>query len=251
MDSSTAGNHRAEGSPGDPHAGVHRHLDVVAAGRAVPRWRRWLVVVLMTASVSLFAAALREAWWSFVLYAPQYPHGLRLSISLTGMGGDVHEIDMLNHYIGMGHLADAAAFERTHAGKGVAIVITLVLCLTLLAGRRMGKLIVLPALAFPLGFLADSMWWLWRFGHALDPRAPLHIPGFTPQMFGTGTIGQFMTFAQPGVGFYLALGGTFGVLVAVIVRQRAVCAKCSRADSCGAVCTSAFLGRERVPERPA
>ena len=43
------------------------------------------------------------------------------------MGGDVHEIDMLNHYIGMGHLAEAAQFERHYAAWGVGLVALLVL----------------------------------------------------------------------------------------------------------------------------
>ena len=33
--------------------------------------------------------------------APQYPRGLRLYAYGTGLAGDVHEINILNHYIGM------------------------------------------------------------------------------------------------------------------------------------------------------
>ena len=72
------------------------------------------------ARIATYVASFFQDWWKLTLYAPQYPHGLRLTISLTGMGGDVHEIDMLNHYIGMGHLAEAAQFERHYAAWGVA-----------------------------------------------------------------------------------------------------------------------------------
>ena len=33
--------------------------------------------------------------------------------------------------------------------------------------------LVLPALLFPFVFLADLQFWLWNYGHSLDPRAPL------------------------------------------------------------------------------
>lgn len=235
-----------------PEAGVHRRLAVVpGTPKGVPRWRRWATVGAMVGAITLFGVALRLPWWSFVLYAPQYPHGLRLSISLSGMGGDVHEIDMLNHYIGMGHLADAAPFERAHAAEGVAVVALLLVAVTLLAGRKLGALAAVPAAMFPVGFLADSFYWLHRFGHRLDPHAPLRIPGFTPQLFGNGQIGQFMTFATPDHGFFVALAGVFVAVVATAFRQRAVCARCTRAGTCGALCESAFLGRERVPEEVA
>ena len=47
----------------------------------------------------------------FELVAPQYPKGLKLDISLTGITGDVKEIDILNHYIGMRTMSDAASLE--------------------------------------------------------------------------------------------------------------------------------------------
>lgn len=175
------------------------------------------VIALGAASAGLFVASFFLPWWRFWLYAPQYPKGLTLVISLTGMGGDVHEIDLLNHYIGMKHLADAAPFEREHAGLGVAIVAVLVLALSLLPSRRLRRLVALPALAFPLVFVADSFYWLTKFGHELDPKAPLHIPPFTPQMFGNGQIGQFETFAQPAIGFWVAIAGVACALLAAVL----------------------------------
>src|SRR5512143_981095 len=82
------------GGRGDGTSGEHRHLSVVqrATPVAVPVWRRWLVVAIMTTAVGAFAGAFFLPWWHFTLYAPQYPHGLGLTISLTGVGGDVSEI---------------------------------------------------------------------------------------------------------------------------------------------------------------
>ncbi len=209
---------------------------------AARRWPARLGVVgLVTAAALSYTAAFFLPWWRFKLYAPQYPDGLTLVISLTGMGGDVKEIDTLNHYIGMAHLADAAPVERRLAGYGVALLAATVLALALLAGRRLNALLLLPGLAFPAVFLADSVYWLHLFGHHMDPKAPIHLPPFTPEMFGNGHIGQFMTFAQPAAGFWLALGA-LGLLALAAVGRRSVCAGCARRAGCGLVCSTTLVG---------
>jgi hypothetical protein len=238
-------------SQGAARQDAHKHLTVVDDGppeHGAWHWgQRWGVVGLAALAVATYVASFFQDWWKLTLYAPQYPHGLRLTISLTGMGGDVHEIDMLNHYIGMGHLAEAAQFERHYAAWGVGFVAVLVLAMTLLTGRKLGKLIVLPGLAFPLVFLADAFYWMHTFGHHLDPRAPLHIPAFTPELFGNGQIGQFMTFATPAAGFWLAGGGLVFLAAATLLRRR-VCKACPQAGDCGRLCPSALIGppRKRV-----
>lgn len=180
----------------------------------------WLSIGLGLLGVVAIAFAFTVSWWKFILYAPQYPHGLRLEIWLSGLTGDVHEIGMLNHYIGMSHLEDAAPLERRYAAVGVALVALFGVASLLVGGKRFGWLAALPALLFPLGFLVDSFAWLYRFGHHLDPHAPVHIPGFTPQMFGNGQIGQFMTFAEPGLGFWLGILGAGAIAAGVVLHRR-------------------------------
>src|SRR5262249_23264641 len=95
-------------------------------------------------------------------------------------------------------------------------------------------------------FLADSFYWLYTFGHRLDPKAPLHVQAFTPQMFGNGQIAQFETFARPGIGFWLAAAGVACALASAFFRSR-VCAPCNRAGTCGVVCPRAMV----LPDRSA
>ncbi|HEY3495918.1 MAG TPA: hypothetical protein VGK73_14570, partial [Polyangiaceae bacterium] len=76
------------------------------------------------------------------------------------------------------------------------------------------------AAAVPLGFVADFSYWLYRFGHDLNPRAPLRLEPFTPAMFGNGVIGQFMTFARPELGFWLALACVGLAVLLVALRER-------------------------------
>lgn len=252
-------NRTAPGGDTGKHEGEtrdgHFHLKVVGAkageGDAGTKpdtrpwdWARWLVAALGLGSIACFVASFFKPWWSFLLYAPQYPGGLKLVISLTGMGGDVHEIDILNHYIGMKHLADAAPTERQLAGFGVASIAVVTLALLMMSGKKLNKLVAIPAISFPVVFLADSFYWLYSFGHSLDPKAPLRIKAFTPEMFGNGVIGQFETFATPAIGFWLALAGVGLAIAGAVVRSR-VCAHCGHASECSIVCPRGMV----LPEK--
>jgi len=195
---------------------------VVPAQRAksARRAAHFMVYSLVAAAIALFAVSLRTPWWFFRLYAPQYPHGLTLIISLSGLSGDTREVDMLNHYIGMAPLDSAATFERQYALVGVALIAFGLLVLT--RWTQPARSWLLPALGavLPVGFVLDCIYWLHKFGYELDPRAPLRLRGFTPQMFGNGTIGQFMTFARPELGFWLSLLAVLLLTAAGIVRAR-------------------------------
>lgn len=201
-------------------------------------WRRSdrrVVLALVLAGAAMFAGSWFLPWWQFQLYAPQYPQGLELVVALTGVTGDTHEINIINHYIGMGNLEDAAQFERAYGGwlvGGLALAVSVV---TLAAGKRLGWLAALAGIGFPVGFLADTQYWLYRFGHDLDERAPVNIAPFTPTLFGEGKVGQFRTVATPELGFWLAMAGVALVAVAAWRRAR-VCVVCPAADHCGVVC---------------
>lgn len=141
---------------GHVHLPVAPRASAAVATKPAWDWARWPVVGSGVLAVAFFAASFFVPWWQFWLYAPQYPKGLSLVISLTGMGGDVAEIDLLNHYIGMKHLAGAASMERHLAGYGVAAIAVITLTLLAASGRKLNKLVAIPAIAFPLTFIADS-----------------------------------------------------------------------------------------------
>jgi hypothetical protein len=224
---------------------VALHLPVVAPAASADTFRRRAVLALALAAVALWTAAYFQPWWRFTLFAPQYPHGLSLSVALTGIGGDVHEIDMLNHYIGMGHLEDAAPLERALAPYGVAALALTVLLLAVAGGRHVSAWLWLPGVALVASFLGDSFYWLHRFGHQLNPKAPLHMAPFTPHLFGRGVIGQFHTTAVPALGFALAFLGVALLATAALLRAR-VCRECARGVGCGAICTRGLVGAERL-----
>jgi hypothetical protein len=170
----------------------------------------------------LLIGSLFFPYWRLTLHAPQYPKGLHVELYVNRVTGDVAEIDGLNHYIGMAPLAEAARWERS-----VSLVAGAVLALLLLAAivvhNRWAALLALPTIVYPAVFLADLYYWLYRFGHSLDPKAPLStsIKPFTPTILGDGRVGQFRTTASLEEGFLLVLAAVAVVLVALYFHRRA------------------------------
>ncbi len=182
--------------------------------------------VLPTATLMLGAMLLIVSmflpYWELTLHAPQYPKGLEAELYVNRVAGDVEEIDGLNHYIGMQKLEHAAEIER-----GMSTVAVGVLGLLLLAAvfihNRWAALLALPAVIYPLIFLGDLFFWLYNYGHSLDPRAPLSasVKPFTPTILGEGMVGQFRTTATLEEGFWLAVAGSLIVLIGLYLHRRA------------------------------
>ena len=216
---------------------------VAAVHTLVQSWetrRRRVVVALGAIAVAAIGGSWFLPWWTFTLVSPQYPKGLHLIVSLTGVGGDIKEIDTINHYIGMHSLADAAQIERAASSWLVATIAVAAFAALLLVGRKIGWLGLAVGLGLPLGFVVDSAYWMYHSGHDLDPHAPIHMTPFTPTMLGTGKVGQFVTSAFPSLGFYAAVVGV--ALLGVAVWQRArVCRVCPAAGQCSAVCPHKFI----------
>lgn len=161
-------------------------------------------------------------YWKMTLLAPQYPGGLTMQAYLNHLEGDVHEIDELNHYIGMRPLGEAASLERSLSLIAVLAIALLVLAAIYIHNHR-AALLALPALAFPAAFLVDLHFWMRSFGTHLDPHAPLSssIKPFVPPVIGRGTVGQFATLAMPGPGLWLALVASLLILVGLWLHRRA------------------------------
>lgn len=214
---------------------VH-HEHPIARPPSVQRRRRWTVLGLAVGGAALFLASYQLPYWNFHLVAPQYPRGLSLQIALSGIRGDVAEIDILNHYIGMMKMSTAASVERAMSLYIVTAVALGALAGVVATGKRLGWLGLVPALGLPLGFLGDTLYWMYRFGHELEPDAPLKFAPFMPRLLGVGEIGQFHTTAWPASGFWLALAAAGCISIAVVLRKR-VCDHCPKGAVCGATCS--------------
>jgi hypothetical protein len=178
-------------------------------------------LALVAGAVCLFLSPDRP-YWEMKLHAAQYQNGLTVVAYPDRIAGDVREIDGLNHYIGMRPLAEAAQFERSISVIGVVVLVLLVLA-AVFVHNRWAALLALPALLFPLIFLADLQFWLANFGQNLDPTAPLSssVKPFTPPVLFTGRIAQFSTTAVPGPGLWLAIAASILILIGLYFHRRA------------------------------
>ncbi|MBL8057131.1 MAG: hypothetical protein JNK29_10560 [Anaerolineales bacterium] len=170
-----------------------------------------LMVAALMLMVSMFVP-----YWSMTMTAPQYPKGLKVDVYVTHLAGDVREIDELNHYLGMPLLDEGGRFERS-----ISTVAIVTLGLLLIAGvfvhNQWAALLAVPALAYPLVFLADLAYILYQYGHSIDPESALGgaIKPFMPPVWGEGKVGQFGTIANWEVGLYLAFAAVLVVLLAL------------------------------------
>ncbi|HEX2838722.1 MAG TPA: hypothetical protein VHN77_11395 [Phycisphaerales bacterium] len=189
--------------------------------RAHPAKYATPTVIFMAARVLLLVSIFLP-YWQMELEAPQYPNGLFLTAYVNHLTEDVKEIDSLNHYIGMRPLGEAAAFERAVAIWAIIAMFLLVEGAAFVHSKW-AVLLAIPAITFPLAFLADLYFWMRTFGLNLDPDAPLSssIKPFVPTVLGEGGIGQFRTYAEVGMGFWFAVACSGLVVVGFYFHRRA------------------------------
>jgi nitrous oxidase accessory protein len=161
--------------------------------------RSTVQVAVAFSAASLVVAAAWLPLWSLEMEAPQYPKGLHLYAYGTGMSGDLRELNILNHYIGMPPI-EAPAFETSMFPLGIAVLIAL--CLLSPLNQWVRLLAVGATAATPLAVLADLQWRLYAFGHSLNPTAPIRLKPFTPLVIGETKMGNFESTGMVSWGFF-------------------------------------------------
>jgi nitrous oxidase accessory protein len=157
--------------------------------------------------------------WTMTMRAPQYPAGLTLSAYGTGMAGDVSELNILNHYIGMPPL-QAPPLETAIFPFAMAALI--VLCLLSPLHQMLRRTAIAAVGLAPIAMLADLQWRLYEFGHSLNPEAPIRLKEFTPLIFGTTVMGNFKSFGMVSWGLVcLAIAAVLLWTPGLLMRRRA------------------------------
>jgi copper chaperone NosL len=174
--------------------------------------------ILMLAAALLPALMFVFPLWQITLEAPQYPEGIGMDIYLHALKGakenDIENINGLNHYIGMKKIEADSIAEL----KFMPFVIGGLMLLGLLAAWRARRWMALGwALAFiavGIAGLVDFYLWGYDYGHNLDPRAIIKIPGmsYQPPLFGSQQILNFTAYSYPGIG-----GISAGVAIALAI----------------------------------
>jgi len=76
--------------------------------------KRFLIpTILMVIAAVLLLISIFLPYWKLTLFAPQYPGGLKAELYVNRATGDIQELDILNHYIGMKSMNEAAPLERS------------------------------------------------------------------------------------------------------------------------------------------
>jgi nitrous oxidase accessory protein len=143
--------------------------------------------------------------WQMKLEAPQYPNGLELVAYGDRIEGDLAEINIINHYIGMAEIEAKPVVEM----RLFPYAVGLLALGALVAGfsRVLLRLVLLGVIALPVVILADLQYWLHRYGQDLDPTAPLRfVEPFTPLAIGVSRIGNFRTVSTVSWGFLALVG---------------------------------------------
>lgn len=181
-------------------------------------------ILVAFASGALIAVFFLPAW-RIDLFAPQYPEGLKMNIWINKLTGDVDVINGLNHYIGMKPFSEADFPEFSYLPFVVGFFMLLGLLVSITGNRRFLFLyLILTVLGGALA-MYDFYMWEYNYGHNLDPKAPIQVPGmsYQPPLIGHKRLLNFDAYSFPDVGGWVVIGAAilaFGVWFFEWYRQR-------------------------------
>lgn len=157
--------------------------------------------------------------WSITLEAPQYPDGLRLDIWLYAIGGSsddiLQNINILNHYIGMKLIEPDAIPELKIFPYIVGGLIVFGLLSAFLKKKTMLWIWIIAFIIFGIGAIYDFYLWEYDYGHDLNPKAPIKVPGmvYQPPLFGEKWLLNFRALSYPAAGaYFMMVSIVFGIL---------------------------------------
>ena len=175
-------------------------------------------ILVAFASGALIAVYFLPAW-RIDLFAPQYPEGLTMYIWINKLTGDVDIINGLNHYIGMKHIS-ASMFPEFKFLPYVVAFFLLLGMTAAITGKRV-ILLIYVIMTFIGGILVpyDLYTWGYKYGHELDPKAAIQVPGlsYQPPVFGHKRLLNFDAYSFPDVAGWIVVGaGLLATFVLIV-----------------------------------
>ncbi|MDD2906405.1 MAG: cytochrome C [Sulfurimonas sp.] len=164
--------------------------------------------------------------WAVSLEAPNYPkdafpEGIPVFFHFDGFSGEVHEMNTINHYVGMDPMWVGGTLER-EIGIYALLALSLGMFYFIAYNNKILNYIMLIPASLPLLFVADYSYWLYWFGHNLHDWGAFKIKPFMPTVFGDGKIAQFTTHSYPTIGFYMIVAISLLSLLAFFAKQKAL-----------------------------
>ncbi len=167
-------------------------------------------VIVLVAALLLIPAAFLPVW-KITLVAPQYPQGLSLVVYPHKVAGEIQEVNILNHYIGMKEIEPDEFPEFRFIPFLILRFLALAVLAALAARLEIGALGWIDFLVFGLVMLVDFQHWLYEYGHNLSPDAPINMDPFTPKFIGTTHVANFTVESWPAAGaVMMAVAGLLG-----------------------------------------
>ena len=164
--------------------------------------------------------------WAVSLEAPNYPkeafpEGIPVFFHFDGYSGEVHEMNTINHYVGMDPMWVGGQIER-EIGIYALLLLSLGIIYFIFFNKKIYSYIMLIPASLPILFIADYSYWLYWFGHNLHDWGAFKIKPFMPTVFGDGKIAQFTTHSYPTIGFYMIVLISLLSLLAFFAKQKAI-----------------------------
>ncbi|MBM3854421.1 MAG: hypothetical protein FJ399_14930 [Verrucomicrobia bacterium] len=178
---------------------------------------RWIIA----AAALLLGATYVLPVWQIRLWAPQYPEGLLMNIWLNRISGDYEIINGINHYIGMKTIRAEMFPEFKIMGWLVLLAIIGGLLPALTGRRRWLEIFAAGLFAGGVLGMADFYRWGYDYGHNLNPKAAINVPGmsYQPPLIGYKNLLNFVAYSGPDwSGWIFILVGL--VAVALVVWER-------------------------------
>lgn len=163
--------------------------------------------MLLISGIALLGVILLPIW-RIELVAPQYPEGLDLFIYSYKLAGQVDIINGLNHYIGMKVLHADDFIEFTVLPYLIGIYGLAFLIVGILGRRKLLYILLGAFILFGIVAMVDFWFWLYNYGHDLDPNAAIKVPGqaYQPPLIGYKQLLNFLAFSIPAIGGWIFIG---------------------------------------------
>jgi copper chaperone NosL len=163
-------------------------------------------IIIAIASLCLVATYFLPIWFIFLI-APQYPEGLTMNIWLNKITGQVDIINGLNHYIGMKHIKPEMFPEFTYLVYIVGFFILFGLLVAITGKRKLLFAYLILTVAGGVAAMVDFYKWGYDYGHNLDPKAAIQVPGlyYQPPLVGHKTLLNFDAYSYPDSGGWVVL----------------------------------------------
>jgi len=182
--------------------------------------------ILVVAAALVLGLVFVLPLWRIDLNAPQYPEGIGLRIRVNTITGrkpnDLANLNGLNHYIGMKPIEPDSIPELTYMPWIVAGLVGLGLVTAAARSRKLLAVWLGLFLIFAMAGMVDFYKWGYEYGHDLNPRAAIKVPGmaYQPPLIGSKKLLNFTSHSWPAAGGWLAIGSLLLVAGVVVSEAR-------------------------------